>query len=66
MALHHHLGLDVHDVGTMQFLQIQAVMVFWPWSRDLHPAEGFEVRWWETDIVIQKMRYLDLMGTTPS
>jgi len=60
----HHLGLDVHDVGTMHF-SIQAGMVFYRGARDYIPAEGFGVRL-ENDIVIQENGYFDLMGNNPS
>ncbi|MDG1279311.1 MAG: aminopeptidase P family protein [Algoriphagus sp.] len=59
----HHLGLDVHDVGTMHF-PIKAGMVFTVEPGIYIPAEGFGVRL-ENDIVVQENGYLDLMGNIP-
>ncbi len=59
----HHLGLDVHDVGTMHF-PIQAGMVFTVEPGIYIPAEGFGVRL-ENDIVILENGYFDLMGNIP-
>jgi Xaa-Pro aminopeptidase len=59
----HHLGLDVHDVGTMHF-PIKAGMVFTVEPGIYIPAEGFGVRL-ENDIVIQENGYFDLMGNIP-
>jgi Xaa-Pro aminopeptidase len=59
----HHLGLDVHDVGTMHF-PIKAGMVFTVEPGIYIPAEGFGVRL-ENDIVVQENGYLELMGNIP-
>jgi Xaa-Pro aminopeptidase len=59
----HHLGLDVHDVGTMHF-PIEAGMVFTVEPGIYIPAEGFGVRL-ENDIVVQENGYFDLMGSIP-
>jgi Xaa-Pro aminopeptidase len=59
----HHLGLDVHDVGTMH-LPIQAGMVFTVEPGIYIPAEGFGVRL-ENDIVVQENGFVDLMGNIP-
>jgi Xaa-Pro aminopeptidase len=59
----HHLGLDVHDVGTMHF-PIQAGMVFTVEPGIYIPEEGFGVRL-ENDIVVLENGYLDLMGNIP-
>lgn len=59
----HHLGLDVHDVGTMHF-PIEAGMVFTVEPGIYIPAEGFGVRL-ENDIVVQENGYFDLMGNIP-
>ena len=59
----HHLGLDVHDVGTMHF-PIKAGMVFTVEPGIYIPAEGFGVRL-ENDIVVLENGYLDLMGNIP-
>jgi len=59
----HHLGLDVHDVGTMHF-PIEAGMVFTVEPGIYIPAEGFGVRL-ENDIVVQENGYFDLMANIP-
>ncbi len=59
----HHLGLDVHDVGTMHF-PIQAGMVFTVEPGIYIPAEGFGIRL-ENNIVVQENGYLDLMRNIP-
>ena len=59
----HHLGLDVHDVGTMHF-PISAGMVFTVEPGSYIPEEGFAVRI-ENDIVVQANGYLDLMRNIP-
>jgi Xaa-Pro aminopeptidase len=59
----HHLGLDVHDVGTMHF-PIQAGMVFTVEPGIYIPSEGFGVRL-ENDIVVKESGYQDLMGNIP-
>jgi Xaa-Pro aminopeptidase len=59
----HHLGLDVHDVGTMHF-PIQAGMVFTVEPGIYIPEEGFGVRL-ENDIVVLENGFLDLMGNIP-
>ena len=59
----HHLGLDVHDVGTMHF-PISAGMVFTVEPGIYIPEEGFAVRI-ENDIVVQANGYLDLMRNIP-
>jgi len=59
----HHLGLDVHDVGTMHY-PIAAGMVFTVEPGIYIPEEGFAVRI-ENDIVVQESGYLDLMRNIP-
>jgi Xaa-Pro aminopeptidase len=59
----HHLGLDVHDVGTMHY-PISAGMVFTVEPGIYIPEEGFAVRI-ENDIVVQENGYLDLMRNIP-
>jgi Xaa-Pro aminopeptidase len=59
----HHLGLDVHDVGTM-YDPIQAGMVFTVEPGIYIPEEGIGIRL-ETNIVIQESGYLDLMRHIP-
>ncbi len=59
----HHLGLDVHDVGTMHF-PISSGMVFTVEPGIYIPEEGFAVRI-ENDIVVQENGYLDLMRNIP-
>lgn len=59
----HHLGLDVHDVGTMHEA-ITPGMVFTVEPGIYIQEEGLGVRL-ENDILIQESRYLDLMGNIP-
>lgn len=59
----HHLGLDVHDVGTMHF-PIQPGMVFTIEPGIYIPAEGFGIRL-ENNVVIQENGFLDLMRNIP-
>ena len=59
----HHMGLDVHDVGTMHF-PISAGMVFTVEPGIYIPEEGFAVRI-ENNIVVQENGYLDLMRNIP-
>jgi Xaa-Pro aminopeptidase len=59
----HHLGLDVHDVGTMHE-PITEGMVFTVEPGIYIPAEGLGIRL-ENDIVIQKEGYFDLMKNIP-
>ncbi|MCC5939057.1 MAG: aminopeptidase P family protein [Lunatimonas sp.] len=59
----HHLGLDVHDVGTM-YEPIQEGMVFTVEPGIYIPEEGFGIRL-ENNIVIQRDGYLDLMKNIP-
>lgn len=59
----HHLGLDVHDVGTMHF-PIAVGMVFTVEPGIYIPEEGFAVRI-ENDILVQETGYLDLMRNIP-
>jgi Xaa-Pro aminopeptidase len=59
----HHLGLDVHDVGTMHY-PIAAGMVFTVEPGIYIPEEGFAVRL-ENNIVVQEQGYLDLMRNIP-
>lgn len=59
----HHLGLDVHDVGTM-YEPIQAGMVFTvePGIYVLEEEIGIRL---ENNIVINEKGYTDLMGNIP-
>lgn len=59
----HHLGLDVHDVGTMHN-PITPGMVFTVEPGIYIPAEGFGIRL-ENNIVIQENGYFDLMRNIP-
>lgn len=59
----HHLGLDVHDVGTMHG-PITTGMVFTVEPGIYIPAENLGVRL-ENDIVIQENGYFDLMRNIP-
>lgn len=59
----HHLGLDVHDVGTMHE-PITAGMVFTVEPGIYIPKEGLGVRL-ENDILILEKGYFDLMGNIP-
>lgn len=59
----HHLGLDVHDVGTI-YEPIQAGMVFTVEPGIYIPEEGIGIRL-ENNIVIQENGYLDLMTHIP-
>jgi Xaa-Pro aminopeptidase len=59
----HHLGLDVHDVGTMHE-PITAGMVFTVEPGIYIPEEGLGVRL-ENDILILENGYFDLMGNIP-
>jgi Xaa-Pro aminopeptidase len=59
----HHLGLDVHDVGTMHY-PIATGMVFTVEPGIYIPEEGFGVRL-ENNIVIQENGYFDLMRNIP-
>jgi Xaa-Pro aminopeptidase len=59
----HHLGLDVHDVGTMHD-PISPGMVFTVEPGIYIPAEGFGIRL-ENNIVIQEEGYFDLMRNIP-
>jgi Xaa-Pro aminopeptidase len=59
----HHLGLDVHDVGTM-YEPIQAGMVFTVEPGIYVLEEGIGVRL-ENNIVINEMGYTDLMENIP-
>lgn len=59
----HHLGLDVHDVGTMHF-PITPSMVFTVEPGIYIPEEGFGIRL-ENNIVIQENGYFDLMRNIP-
>lgn len=59
----HHLGLDVHDVGTM-YEPIQAGMVFTVEPGIYIPEEGIGIRL-ENNIVIQENGILDLMAHIP-
>ncbi|NVJ86316.1 MAG: aminopeptidase P family protein [Algoriphagus sp.] len=59
----HHLGLDVHDVGTMHY-PITAGMVFTVEPGIYIQEEGLGVRL-ENDIVIKENGYFDLMRNIP-
>lgn len=59
----HHLGLDVHDVGTMHN-PITPGMVFTVEPGIYIPSEGFGIRL-ENNIVIQENGYFDLMRNIP-
>ena len=59
----HHLGLDVHDVGTM-YEPIQAGMVFTVEPGIYVLEEGIGIRL-ENNIVINDNGYTDLMGNIP-
>jgi Xaa-Pro aminopeptidase len=59
----HHLGLDVHDVGTMH-QPIKVGMVFTVEPGIYIPEENMGVRL-ENDILIQESGYFDLMGNVP-
>ncbi|MBW3470198.1 aminopeptidase P family protein [Arthrospiribacter ruber] len=59
----HHLGLDVHDVGTM-YEPISSGMVFTVEPGIYIPEENLGIRL-ENNIVIQDNGYLDLMRNIP-
>lgn len=59
----HHLGLDVHDVGTMHG-PIKPGMVFTVEPGIYIPAEGMGIRL-ENNIVVQENGFVDLMGDIP-
>jgi len=59
----HHLGLDVHDVGTV-YEPIQTGMVFTVEPGIYIPEEGIGIRL-ENNIVIQENGYTDLMSHIP-
>lgn len=59
----HHLGLDVHDVGTMHF-PITPGMVFTVEPGIYIPEEGFGIRL-ENNVVIQQNGIFDLMRNIP-
>jgi Xaa-Pro aminopeptidase len=59
----HHLGLDVHDVGTM-YEPISSGMVFTVEPGIYIPEENLGIRL-ENNIVIQDNSYLDLMRNIP-
>lgn len=59
----HHLGLDVHDVGTM-YEPIVEGMVFTVEPGIYIPEEGIGIRL-ENNFVIQENGYLDLMKNIP-
>jgi Xaa-Pro aminopeptidase len=59
----HHLGLDVHDVGTMHF-PITPGMVFTVEPGIYIPEESIGIRL-ENNIVIQENGYTDLMRNIP-
>ena len=62
-GISHHLGIDVHDLGT-RTAPIEAGMVFTVEPGIYIPEEGFAVRI-ENDIVVQENGYLDLMRNIP-
>jgi Xaa-Pro aminopeptidase len=59
----HHLGLDVHDVGTMHF-PISTGMVFTVEPGIYIPEEGFGVRL-ENNVVVRDSGVFDLMRGIP-
>ncbi|MDF2157558.1 aminopeptidase P family protein [Algoriphagus sp. CAU 1675] len=59
----HHLGLDVHDVGTM-YGPITPGMVFTVEPGIYIPEEGMGIRL-ENNIVVQENGYFDLMRNIP-
>lgn len=59
----HHLGLDVHDVGTMH-LPITQGMVFTVEPAIYIPKEGFGIRL-ENNVLVQENGVFDLMGGIP-
>lgn len=59
----HHLGLDVHDVGTM-YEPIVPGMIFTVEPGIYIPEEGIGIRL-ENNFVIQENGYLDLMKNIP-
>src|SRR5690606_9585121 len=59
----HHLGLDVHDVGTMHEPSVRG-MVFTVEPGIYIPEEGIGIRL-ENNFVIQEDGYLDLMKNIP-
>ncbi|MFC3878550.1 aminopeptidase P family protein [Algoriphagus namhaensis] len=59
----HHLGLDVHDVGTMHYPIVEN-MVFTVEPGIYIPEEGFGVRL-ENDVVVKSGGNLDLMKNIP-
>ena len=59
----HHLGLDVHDVGTM-YNPIEPGMVFTVEPGIYLPEEGLGIRL-ENNIVILENGYQDLMKNIP-
>lgn len=59
----HHLGLDVHDVGS-KFTMFQEGMVLTCEPGIYIPAEGIGIRL-ENDILISTNGPIDLMGKTP-
>jgi Xaa-Pro aminopeptidase len=59
----HHLGLDVHDVGTMHY-PISVGMVFTVEPGIYIPEESIGIRL-ENNIVIQEKGYFDLMRNIP-
>lgn len=59
----HHLGLDVHDVGTMH-LPITQGMVFTVEPGIYIPKEGFGIRL-ENNVLVQENGVFDLMGGIP-
>jgi Xaa-Pro aminopeptidase len=59
----HHLGLDVHDVGTMHY-PVKVGMVFTVEPGIYIPEESIGIRL-ENNIVIQEKGYFDLMRNIP-